>query len=50
MAEEEELDEEEEAYGDVNVVRPGLGLGNELAGAKSGVVELDFSGKGGCGG
>lgn len=47
LAGEEELDEEEEeeeeAYGDVNVLRPGLGLEVAVAG-------LDFSGKGGCGG
>lgn len=48
LAGEDELDEEEEeeeeaAYGDVNVLRPGLGLEVAVAG-------LDFSGKGGCGG
>lgn len=52
LAGEEESDEEEEdeeaAYGDVKVVRPGLGL--EAAGAASGAAGLDLSGNGGCGG
>lgn len=52
MAGEDESDEEEEdeetAYGDVKVVRAGLGL--EGAGAASGAAGLDLSGNGGCGG
>lgn len=50
LAGEEELDEEEEAYGEVKVERPGLGLGSELAGAELGAAGVDFSGNGGCGG
>lgn len=46
LAGEEELDEEEEADGEVKaeVERPGLGLG-----AESGAGMLDFSRNGGCG-
>lgn len=50
LAGEEELDEEEEADGEVKAARAGLDLGNELAGAVSEAVKLDFSGNGGCGG
>lgn len=52
LAGEDESDEEDEdeeaAYGEAKVVRPGLGL--EVAGAASGAAGLDLSGKGGCGG
>lgn len=50
LAGEEELDEEEEADGEVKVERAGLGLGTELAGAESEAGRLDLSGNGGCGG
>lgn len=50
LAGEEELDEEEEADGEVKVERAGLGLGNELAEPESGAGRLDFSRNGGCGG
>lgn len=51
LAGEEESDEEgdeEAAYGDVKLVRPGLGLA--MAGAASGEAGLDLNGNGGCGG
>lgn len=49
LAGEEELEEEEEADGEVKAERPGLGLGAELAGDESLAGKLDFSGNGGCG-
>lgn len=49
LAGEEEVDEEEEAEGEVKAERPELGLGAELAGAEAGAGERDLRGKGGCG-
>lgn len=45
--ESDEEDDEEAVYGDVKVLRPGLGL--KVDGAASGAAGLDLSGKGGCG-
>lgn len=50
LAGEEELDEQEEADGEVKVERAGPGLGTELAGVEFGAGWLDFSRNGGCGG
>lgn len=50
LAGEEELDEEEEADGEVKAWRAGPALGAELAGGESAAGRLDLSRNGGCGG
>lgn len=50
LGEDEELDEADEAEGEVKAERPGLILGAEFTTAESETGMLDFNAKGGCGG